>query len=135
CLESPVLWQDVGSGERSRAIPVEFVRCVLEVKSRATVQSVAEAAEKLSHLKYFASGENNQTEPYPRFLPYAFVWSVVYYELDSSETKKEKLFEPLIGLANEMRGFFPCLVLSGEGKGDDSGTLKVGYSEKMAADS
>lgn len=81
-LESPVLFSrqttdGAARGER-RAIPVEYVRGVLEVKASLNPQSAKLVAKKLSKLRHFI-GTDEVTE-YPRFLCDPFVSAAVFFE-------------------------------------------------------
>jgi hypothetical protein len=75
-LESPVLF--VRGSEPKRAIPVEYVRAVVEVKATFTPTSAKQVVAKLTKLQAFR-GEN--TDPkYPVSLCAPFVTGAVFFE-------------------------------------------------------
>ena len=85
-IESPVLWikasPDTKSGKESRAIPAEYVRCVLEVKSAFKSESVTGALEHLSDLDPLLAGIDAPTAgPFKKFLSPHFFTAVIFFEL------------------------------------------------------
>jgi len=117
-LESPVLWvedfPDVSSQGRSLAIPVEYVRCVLEVKASFSSASVGDAIEHLTDLLPLMSGPDEPQEKYKLHLPPAFCCGLVFFELRQEHQYSESAMTKL-GSANQLRGFFGGIVLRGEG--------------------
>ena len=115
-LESPVLWvnPDNSSQGRSLAIPVEYVRCVIEVKSTFSSTSVSEALEHLKELLPLMNGQDAPEERYKRHLPAQFVCGIVFFDLPKSNQYSEKSLAKLIYGA-QLRGFFGGLILRAEG--------------------
>jgi hypothetical protein len=84
-LEAPVLWvegnPDTVSNAQSRAIPVEYVRAVIEVKARLTRPSAKEATTHLCDLMPFAEGVDSPEERYKKYLPHNFFCASLFFEL------------------------------------------------------
>jgi len=117
-LESPVLWveefPDVSSQGRSLAIPVEYVRCVLEVKSNFSSTTVSEAMDHLKDLLPLMGGPDDSHEKYKLHLPSTFCCGFVFFNL----LQKDQFSEAALGKVVsgiELRGFFGGLILRGEG--------------------
>ncbi len=83
-LESPVLWieshPDASQEGMSRAIPVEYVRTVIEIKSSFESSTVAKAFEHLSDLRPLLLKMDEPQERYKQFLPRNFFNAVVFFE-------------------------------------------------------
>lgn len=132
-LESPVLWvedsPDVSSQGRSLAIPVEHVRCVLEVKANLSSTSAGEAIEHLKDLLPLMVGNDDPAEKYKLHLPPTFCCGLVFFNLKQEHQFSEATLSKLIA-GIELRGFFGGIVLRGEGhqKGD-TGKLSLLRSE------
>lgn len=75
-LESPILWieesPDMSSQGRSLAIPAEYVKGVIEVKSAFKKNTVKDAIEHLGELKKLMSGIDSINERYKIYLPKDF---------------------------------------------------------------
>lgn len=84
-IQSPVLWledsPDTTAAGTSRAIPAEYVRCVLEVKAAFNSNSVSKALEHLSDLECFLVGRDAPGGPFRKFLPHGFFTAVIFFEL------------------------------------------------------
>jgi hypothetical protein len=117
-LESPVLWvedfPDVSSQGRSLAIPVEYVRCVLEVKASFSSASVGDAIEHLTDLLPLMSGPDEPQEKYKLHLPPSFCCGLVFFEIRLENQYSESAMKKLVS-AIQLRGFFGGIVLRGEG--------------------
>lgn len=117
-LDSPILWvddsPDVSSQGRSLAIPVEYVRCVLEVKSSFSSTTVGEAIEHLKDLLPLMSGPDEPQEKYKLHLPSSFCCGLVFFELRRVNQYSESAMNKLIS-AIQLRNFFGGIILRGEG--------------------
>jgi hypothetical protein len=117
-LEAPILWvedsPDVASQGRSLAIPVEYVRCVIEVKSNFSSTSSGEAIEHLHDLLPLMGGPDDPSDRYKLHLPPAFCCGVVFFDLRAENQFSESALSKLI-TGVELRGFFGGIVLRGEG--------------------
>jgi hypothetical protein len=117
-FESPVLWvednPDVSSRGRSLAIPVEHVRCVLEIKASFSPKSVGEAIEHLTDLQPLMGGPDEPHEKYKLHLPSTFCCGLVFFELRQDDKYSEAAMNK-IAAANQLRGFFGGVILRGEG--------------------
>lgn len=76
-LESPILFTRDRFGQEKRAIPVEYVRSIIEVKTSFTPKSARKVVGKLSKLEKFI-GENQSLE-YPTFLCEPFFCSAFFF--------------------------------------------------------
>jgi len=117
-LESPILWvednPDATSQGWSHAIPVEFVRAVLEVKSRFTPSTVDNAISHLRDLLPIMGGLDAPEEVYKLHLPATFCCGVVFFDLKIENQFSEAAMSGVVsGLG--LRGFLGGLILRGEG--------------------
>jgi hypothetical protein len=84
-LEAPVLWvednPDRSTRGMSRAIPVEHVRAVFEVKSSLKPSTAKEALDHLDDLNQFLGGCDPPGERYKKHLPATFFSAAVFFEL------------------------------------------------------
>ena len=75
-LNSPVLWfeddPDTSKPGTSRAVPAEYVKGVLEVKSSFRSSTVSDGVEHLSELAPLMSGDDEPSERYKLYLPPEF---------------------------------------------------------------
>lgn len=114
-LESPVLWiEDQAHGNESRAIPVEYVKSVLEVKSTFSRETVRHAAEHLGDLSPLMAGLDDPNERYKLHLPSSFCCGMVFFnvkrDLSLLKAGLEQMF-PCI----QFRGFMGGIILRVEG--------------------
>lgn len=133
-LESPILWveddPDVSSQGRSLAIPVEYVKAVLEVKSNFSPKSVTEALEHLGDLSPLMSGLDEPSERYKLHLPQTFCCGLIFFDLKKEfEYSESTLLKFLSGI--QYRGFFGGIILRGEGHTlPFSGKIRLLHSEE-----
>lgn len=117
-LESPVLWvedyPDVSSQGRSLAIPVEYVRGVLEIKSGFSPKTVGDAIDHLKDLLPLMGGSDEPNERYKLHLHPAFCCGLVFFDLKSEYQFSEAALSKIIP-GTEFRGFFGGVILRGEG--------------------
>ncbi len=118
-MESPVLWiedsPDTSDQGHSRAIPVEHVRAVLEVKSSFSARTVREAIEHLRDLSPVMMGFDEPQEHFKLYLPPAFCCGLLFFELRRESAYDEQALIDMID-GYKLRGFFGGLILRGEGK-------------------
>lgn len=117
-LESPVLWVDENpdytkQGE-SRALPVEYVRAVFEVKSAFNTRSAKEAMEHLNDLSPFLLGGDVEGERHRRFLSLDFVCCTVFFELREDDAYNASALSHLTAMM--VRGFTGGVILRAENK-------------------
>ncbi|MDN5285696.1 MAG: hypothetical protein JWR38_1970 [Mucilaginibacter sp.] len=146
CLESPILWiedhSDVSEHGRSRAIPVEYVTAVLEIKSRFNSKTVSDAVNHLQDLKKLMESEDDENEPYKVYLPKNFTCGLVFFELKQENTTNIAALDKLCE-AVDLKGFMGGIILRGEHRmdncsgalmlmvgDDDDGALKMNQSQK-----
>lgn len=118
-LEAPVLWvedsPDVSSQGRSLAIPVEYVRSVLEVKAAFSPRSVDEAMEHLKDLLPLMGGPDDPQDKYKLHLPTTFSCGLVFFEMRKEQQFSESALAKLVA-GVQFRGFFGGVILRGEGQ-------------------
>jgi len=117
-LESPVLWvedyPDTSSQGRSLAIPVEYVKGVLEVKSKFSPKAVGDAIEHLKDLLPLMGGSDDPSERYKLHLQQNFCCGLVFFDLKADNQYSETALSKInTGLG--LRGFWGGIVLRGEG--------------------
>jgi hypothetical protein len=116
-LDSPILWiednPDSSAQGRSRAIPVEHVRAVLEVKSRFSTAAVRASIEHLRDLAPVMKQIDPPDQPYKFCLPASFRCGVVFFELPHEESRSRTALHAIRdGLS--LRGFFGGAILRGQ---------------------
>lgn len=117
-LDSPILWiedsPDKSEQGRSLAIPAEYVKGVIEVKSTFKNSTVKDAISHLGELKKLMSGIDAPDERYKMYLPKDFFCGILFFELrKENEFDKLALNSMINGL--DLRGFRGGIVLRGEG--------------------
>jgi len=117
-LNSPILWiedsPDKSEQGRSLAIPAEYVKGVIEVKSAFKSSTVKDAIQHLGELKKLMSGIDSPDERYKMYLPSDFFCGVVFFELrKDNEFDKIALNSIIDGI--DLRGFRGGVILRGEG--------------------
>jgi hypothetical protein len=126
-LESPILWVDhsADSSEqgRSLAIPVEYVKGVIEVKSAFNKKSAKKAVEQLSKLNPLLTKIDSTNQPLKLYLPANFFCATVFFELREKDDKEFSALDELIE-AVSLRGFYGGFILRTE-------TLGKYYSGKL----
>ena len=121
-IESPVLWvegtPDVSSQGSSRAIPVEYVYCVLEVKADFSSSTVGDSIEHLKDLLPLMRGPDDPKEKYKLHLPTTFCCGLVFFELKQEHQFSDKALSKIMD-GIQFRGYFGGLILRGEGHEKD----------------
>lgn len=116
-LESPVLWvqhnPDSSDQGRSLAIPVEYVRAVIEVKSAFTRTSAKKAVEQLSRLKPLLARVDPPDSAGKLYLPANFFCATVFFELRKEHEKDFAALDELVG-ATMIPRFFGGIILRAE---------------------
>ena len=117
-LESPILWiegnPDASPQGRSLAIPVEYVRAILEVKSSFSAQTVRDSLDHLQDLSPLLRHIDPPAESYKLYLPPTFSCGAIFFELRRAEENSEAALSALID-GVRLRGYFGGIVLRGEG--------------------
>jgi len=127
-LESPILWID-GSPDsseqgRSLAIPVEYVRGVIEVKSAFNKKSAKKAVDQLTKLKPLLAKSEPLYQAFKLYLPANFFCATVFFELRKKDDLDFTALDELIEAAS-LRGFYGGFILRTE-------TLGGYYSGKLS---
>ena len=135
---SPVLWiegdPDRSEQGRSIAIPVEYVQCVLEVKSRFSPSTAADAIGHLKDLQPLMGGVDDPKDRYKLHLPSNFVCGLIFVELRKDDEFSSAALRKIIDGVG-LRGFFGGLVLRGHGHDRQvSGRLQMHRSETPIED-
>ncbi len=88
-LESPVLWVEEDAGTKregsSLAIPVEYVKSVIEVKSALRAKTLSDAIAHLRDLAPLMSGLNAHDSQFKLYLPREFSCFPLFFELRAAE--------------------------------------------------
>jgi hypothetical protein len=117
-LESPILWiednADTSSQGESRAIPVEHVRAILEVKSTFSAKTVRAALKHLRDLSPLLGHVDSPTDAYKLHLPPTFCCGLLFFELREVEAKSDESLSALIE-SNDIRGYVGGAILRAEG--------------------
>ncbi len=87
-LESPILFgrPSLIDPKATRAIPIEFVKAVLEVKATFTIKHAKKVVDKLLKLQHFR--EPASKEPWDRALPKDFFTAAVFFETKVEDAKE-----------------------------------------------
>lgn len=116
-LESPVLWiennSDSSDQGTSRAIPVEYVLGVIEVKSKFNKRNAREAVEQLSELKPLLACTEPINKPVKLYLPAKFFCATVFFELRKEDDMDFGAMDELVE-ASMLRGFYGGYILRSE---------------------
>ena len=118
-LEAPILDIEENPDEstqgKKRVIPAEYVRAVIEVKSRLSLKTIEEANKKLKELNYlhfdYEKDTNNQYNG--KLHPNFFTLSV-FFELKSNDFNNINIFRNFIDIENPKH--FTNIILRAEGK-------------------
>lgn len=128
-LESPILFTE-GSSDNSedkiRAIPVEYVRGVIEVKASFNPKSTTEVVKKLEKLTCFI-GTNTSNE-FPQYFRLPFISTAIFFETSVKTLKEYK--KSLNNLAKIYQiqpsiRFMGSLILRSQREKNHSGYLQV----------
>jgi len=131
-LDCPILWHEGNADNsrqgRSRAIPVEYIRGILEVKASVDPSSAKAAIDHLSELKSLWECRD-ETSRHRKFLSGQAFCGVIFFELrkefEFSATALDALIAPNIIRTQYIGG----LVLRGEGLGAGvSGRIELDFS-------
>jgi hypothetical protein len=133
-LESPVLWiEDQTHGDESRAIPAEYVRSVLEVKSSFSPQTVKDAAVHLGDLSPLMAGLDDPNERYKLHLPSSFCCGMVFFNVKRSSSLCMAGLKRLTSCI-QYRGFMGGIILRVEESAEPaSGRISLYRSETPIA--
>ena len=126
-LESPVLWvednPDSSDQGKSLAVPVEYVRAVIEVKSAFNRKSAKQAVEQLSKLKPLLALVDPPNSRDQLYLPANFFCATVFFELRKEDEKDFAALDELVE-ATMIRRFFGGIILRAETEyKDDAGKI------------
>lgn len=133
-LNSPVLWveenNDHSTDGKTKAIPVEHVKAVFEVKSNLTRASSKKAMDKINELLPLIR-EGGEPEHYlAGKLPYDFISGIVFFELKKENEYDKQILNNLV--PNQLIPFYGSLILSAEGRSiDDACVCKMLISESV----
>lgn len=115
-LESPILWTeenpDTTTQGSSTAIPVEYVRAVLEVKARWTADAAKKALVHLHDLDPLLQSIDDPSKPYKTHLSPNFFCGVIFFEICAEDEFSPSLLNKLVD--PNLRGYIGGIVLRGE---------------------
>jgi len=127
-LEAPILWvdenPDYSEQGRSLAIPVEYVRGVIEVKSAFNKTTSTDAINHLAKLKPLMQKIDLPQQPIKLYLPKEFFCATVFFELRKEQEKDFAVLDTLLN-GTDLRGFYGGFILRSE-------TLDEYYSGKLS---
>ena len=136
-LESPILFTkgQGDGGESRRAIPIEYVRGVIEVKSSLNIVFAKKATKKLKKLGDFI-GEN-KSKNYPTHLTFPFISSMIFLEvnIEKFRTYRKALNKISEIDQEEIVPFLGALVLKSSKNSQHSGYLRGAIGELKAIES
>jgi hypothetical protein len=129
-LNSPILWiEDLSNNSsQSRAIPVEYVLSVFEVKSSLNTKTIQDAIEHINDLYPLAEKNDAADERYKKYLPNSFFWGMIYIEARNDANKSAKTIYEKYLTKMKVRGHYSTLIMRGEGK-DCSGKIMLTRGE------
>lgn len=108
-LESPILWIDDSPDSsvqgRSLAIPVEYVKGVIEIKSAFNKKSAKKAVEQLAKLQPLMSKVEPADQALKLYLPSTFFCATVFFELRQKDEMDFTALDELTEAAS-LRGFY-----------------------------
>jgi len=133
-LDAPILWveghPDVSEGGKSRAIPAEYVRAILEVKSTFNSEEAKEAIEHLRDSESFYQGIDPPEERYKKYLPSDFFCAAVFFDANKADQRSQAVLNHLIPTYGP-RNFYGGIILRGEElPPEDSGEIRIGIETK-----
>jgi hypothetical protein len=128
-LESPILWveenADASAQGMSQAIPAEFVKAVIEVKSSFNNNTVKSAVEHLNDLNGLMIENDAIDERYRLYLPKTFFSAIVFMELREADFFDKSAMNNLLNVS-DLRDFYGGIILRVDGKNNDvSGSLRL----------
>ncbi len=131
-LDAPILWiedhPDVSEGGKSRAIPAEYIRAILEVKSTFNSETAKDAMEHLLDLEPFYQGIDPPEERYKKYLPSGFSCEAVFFDANKADQRKAAL-KHLIPTSGP-RNFLGGIILRGKKMSpEDSGQIWFGIEK------
>lgn len=126
-LNSPILWieadSDHSSAGQSRAIPVEYVKGVFEVKSSFEKRTVVEALTHIRELSYLYAQIDKPGERYKRYFPSDFFCGLIFVELHNQHASETPALSELMKTI-DIRGYYGSVILRGEDRASTS-TCKI----------
>jgi len=133
-LESPILWAEDNpdsSGQgKSRALPVEYVYSVLEVKSAFKPSTVRDAINHLAELRPLMEGRDSPDDRYKVHLPPTFTCGLVFYELRQEQFYSKAALKAVVK-GKSLRRFTGGIILRSEGSDkSETGSLQLVQSEE-----
>lgn len=116
-LEAPILWvddsPDYSDQGKSLAIPVEYVRGVIEVKASFNSSSATDAVKQLAKLKPLMQKTDLPNHPIKMYLPKEFFCATVFFELRKEHERDFAAMDKLLE-ATMLRGFYGGFILRTE---------------------
>lgn len=117
-LDSPILWiedsHDKSEQGRSLAIPAEYVKAVIEVKSSFKNKTVKDAINHLGELQKLMNGIDSPEDRYKMYLPADFFCGIAFFELRKEDELDKHALNSIVAGIN-LRGFNGGIILRGEG--------------------
>lgn len=114
-LNSPVYWTEGTPGSsgvgQSRAIPLEYVYAVIEVKASLTSGAAKKAVKQLEELKPYLNGLDNPVDFPKRYLPSRFCSAIVFFEMSDLKNKTAETICSWLLPSYKFRGYRGGIIL------------------------
>lgn len=124
-IESPVLWTESFPGLQddgvSKAIPAEFVLCVIEIKSSFTSKAINAVFEHMSDLEPILKNVDKGNEHYRNFLPQNFFWLPIFFDLNEKDIYCANCLNDHVSFT-KLRGYYGSVILRALGLKNDNST-------------
>lgn len=115
-MRAPILWYeenlDSSQPAKARAIPAEFVHCVIEIKSRLTSQNAKDAVEHLRLLDPLVWKPGSEEGRFISNFPKNFVTYAIFVEMIDADKYSDSILK---NLSVEFSRFAGAIALHGEG--------------------
>lgn len=121
-INSPVLWEEKNPDKskfgNSKAIPVEFVHGIFEIKSRLSTTTSKQAIQHLSLINNFLlpEGVDRPMKDSP-YLPENFCCGCIFYELNEDDAYSPAILNNLLPIDKSFffANYINSIILKGEG--------------------
>lgn len=133
-MDSPVLWiednLDNSQQGKVRAIPVDYVCAVLEVKSTLNATTAKQSIKKLEELRHLLEHKKNESFNYQKYLPENFCSAAVFFEIKQDNEYNGNILNNLLP-QKRLRGYLGGVILKGESANINStGFFTMNLSDK-----
>ncbi len=129
-LESPILWYDDNEDQsevgKHRAIPAEYVKCVIEVKSQLTKNTAKDAIKQLEQLHHLVLLGKYYTDNF--YLPLNFFSYMIFIESNDNDLN---MLDILMNKESILKtNFTGAVILKSTETGNSTGMIDLIFSEQ-----